>query len=252
MSFTVWVLFGHRAANSRWLQWRQKPQAFTSGSYFCNAWWLWAMSPSTAKAGTQPGKGKQWEQMRGINSGHGWQIQKTFQWGACPWSGATSIQPTQLFQDNVLIIVAASISELPVQLTCYFSAIPLPLSFFPLYPSPLLQPFWPQIFCWSCSWISFAEFWPFCVYTAIDLLCSKRPATIRATLLFIMNFGIWKSQASLFSSTNQCFYSCVSTSKMMELLERKKNIATLFSSLSFSSLVVILPDFCSSKRKLSQ
>lgn len=33
---------------------------------------------------------------------------------------------------------------------------------------------------------------------------------------------------------------------------KEKNIATLFSSLSFSSLVVILSDFCSSKRKLSQ
>lgn len=203
------------------------------GSYFCNTWWLWGMSPSTTKVGTQPAKGKQWEQMRRIIFGHGWQIQKTFQWGACPWPGETSTQSTQLFQDNVLIIAAASTSKLGVQLTCYFSAIPLPLSFFPLYPSPLFQPFWPQIFCWICSWISFAEFWPFCVYTTIDLLCSKHPATVRATLLFVVNFGIWKAQASLFSSTKQCFYSCVSTLKMMELLERKKTLLHYFPPFHF-------------------
>lgn len=91
MSFTIWVLFGHRAANSSWLQWRPKPQAFTLGSYFCNVWWLWRHIP-THQSGRhtvdiqlcqqEPAIGKQWEQMRGLNSGCGWQIQKTFQWVA--------------------------------------------------------------------------------------------------------------------------------------------------------------------------
>lgn len=44
MSFTVWVEFDHRPANSTWLQGSPNPQTFLLGSYF-HVWWLLA-SPS--------------------------------------------------------------------------------------------------------------------------------------------------------------------------------------------------------------
>lgn len=151
--------------------------------------------------------------------------------GRTPWPREIPVVLTQLFQHKVLIIVAPNINGEGVQVIRYFSAIPLPLSFFLLYPSPLFQPFYhfpTQLFSWSCLWIAFAEFGPFSVYFAVDLLCSKHPVAICATLVVEVNFGLWKAKAPLFSTTNQGFYSCANISKMMELLERKKRWYIIF------------------------
>lgn len=147
-------------------------------------------------------------------------------WGRTLSPGEVAVGLTQLFQDKVLIVLAANISGEGLQLIWYFSAIPLPLSFFPLYPSPLLPPFCPQFFCWimNCICRLLAFFCMFCYCS----LCSKHPVAIRTTLLFRVNFGLWKAEVPLFSTANQDFYCYVNISKIMELLERKKSQYVIF------------------------
>lgn len=67
------------------------------------------------------------------------------------------------------------------------------------------------LFCTSCHWPP------------------GQSAPCGSTCHLVIQGGLWKAMALLFSTPNQHLYSCVSTSKvMMELLERKRCWCVLF------------------------